>query len=224
MKQDRVFSPTELQYLSLLARQYPTIQTASREIIHLQAILNLPKDCEHFISDVHGEYEAFLHVFNSCSGVVREKLDSLFETTMTKAERETLAALIYYPEEKLEDMKNHVADMDKWYAITLRRLVELCRLVAARYTRSKVYRALPEDYAYTIEELLHTRPDDTEKKAYFEAIISNVISTGEAPAFIAAICGAIKRLAVDRLHLVGDRFDRGPRADIIMDSRLHITA
>ena len=210
----------DLRYLSLLARQFPTVQAASREIIHLQAILNLPKGCEHFISDVHGEYEAFLHVLNSCSGVVKEKLRDLYGTAMTRAELEQLATLIYYPEEKLADLKGKIADMEEWYAITIHRLVELCRMVAGRYTRSKVRKALPQDYAYMIEELLHTHRDDPEKRDYFESIITAIIDTGQAPPFIAAISAVIKRLSVDRLHLVGDIFDRGPRADIILDSLL----
>ena len=220
MRTSQNFKPEELRYLSLLAKQYPTIQDASREIIQLQSVLSLPKGCEHFISDIHGEYEAFLHVQNSCSGVVKEKLDSLFATSMAHTDREELATLIYYPEEKLEDLKARIADMDEWCSITIHRLVEICRLVTARYSRSKVRKALPASYSYIIEELLHTHQDDPEKKDYFESIISTIIDTGEAPDFISAICGVIKRMAVDRLHLVGDIFDRGPRADIIMDSLL----
>ena len=215
------YRPEELRYLKLLAKQYPTIQDASREIIHLQAISNLPKGCEHFISDVHGEYEAFLHVLNSCSGVVKEKLNDLYGTSMPRAEREELATLIYYPEEKLEDLKGRIEDMDEWYGITLHRLVEICRMVSARYTRSKVRKSLPPEYAYMIEELLHTHREDPDKKDYFETLISTIIDTGQAPGFIAAISTVIKHLSVDRLHLVGDIFDRGPRADIIMDSLLN---
>ena len=220
MQSRQTFQPEELRYLTLLASQYPTIRDASREIIRLQSVLNLPKGCEHFISDVHGEYEAFLHVLNSCSGAIKEKLDSLFSAGMTRAGREELATLIYYPEEKLEDLKSGIADMDEWCNITIHRLAEVCRLVAARYTRSKVRQALPADYSYLIEELLHTRREDADEKDYFESIISTIIDTGQASSFISAICGVIKRLAVDRLHLVGDIFDRGPRADIIMDSLL----
>ena len=220
MSTAHAIQPEELRYLSLLARQFPTIQAASREIIHLQAIMNLPREREHFISDVHGEYEAFLHVLNSCSGVVKEKVNDLYATSMTRAERDELATLIYYPEEKLADLRRRVPDMGEWYAITLHRLVEVCRLASARYTRSRVRKALPADYAYMIEELLHTHREDPDKKDYFETIISSIIDTGQAPAFIAAISAVIKRLCVDHLHLVGDIFDRGPRADIIMDSLL----
>lgn len=214
------FKAEELRYLTLLAKQYPTIQDASREIIHLQSVLSLPKGCEHFISDVHGEYEAFLHVLNSCSGVVKEKLDNLFAASMTRTDREELATLIYYPEEKLEDLKSRIDNLEEWYRITIHRLVEICRLVSARYARSKVRKALPDGYSYMIEELLLIHQEDLDKKDCFESIISTIIDTGQAPSFIAAICGVIKRLAVDRLHLVGDIFDRGPRADIIMDSLL----
>ena len=210
----------ELRYLSLLAKEYPTVQAATREIVNLRAILSLPKGCEHFISDVHGEYEAFLHVLNSCSGVVKEKLDDLYGTSLTRVEREELATLIYYPKEKLEDLKKHITDLEEFYRITLHRLVEICRLVSARYTRSKVRKALPQDYAYIIEELLHTHREDPDKKDYFESVISAVLETGEAPDLIVAFCETIKCMAVDHMHLVGDIFDRGPRADIIMDSLL----
>ncbi len=220
MAGEREFDREQLRYLGLLAKQFPTIQAASREITHLQALLELPKGCEHFISDVHGEYEAFLHVLNSCSGVVKEKLRDLFGTAMTRAELEELATVIYYPEEKLADLRKKVEDMDEWCSIAIHRLVELCRLVSVRYTRARVRQALPADHAYVIEELLQTHREDPDQRRYFETIIASVIETGQAPALIAAISTVIKRLSVDRLHLVGDIFDRGPRADIIMDSLL----
>ncbi len=218
MTTHRTYSAEELRYLKLLSRQYPTVRAAGTEIINLQAIMNLPKGCEHFISDVHGEYEAFLHILNSCSGVVRERLDLLFSNSVPRAELDQLATLIYYPEEKLEQLKPTIADLDEWYRITLHRLIELCRLVSSRYSRSKVRQALPPDYAYIIEELLHTHSDEVDKRDYFENIIATIIEIGQAPAFIAAVCSLIKWAAVDHLHLVGDIFDRGPRADIIMDS------
>ena len=218
MQNHRTFDEAELRYLKMLARQYPTVQAASTEIINLQAILSLPKGTEHFISDVHGEHEAFLHILNSCSGVVREQMELLFGTTVPRAELDQMATLIYYPEEKLEQLRGEIADLDEWYRITLHRLVELCRFVSSKYTRSKVRKALPKEYAYIIEELLHTHSDERDKRDYFENIIATIIGTGEAPDFIAAVCGLIKRMAVDHLHLVGDIFDRGPRADVIMDS------
>ena len=221
MTSKKTFSPTELQYLKLLAKQYPTVQAASTEIVNLQAILNLPKGTEHFISDIHGEYEAFLHILNSCSGVVKEKLDELYGTSLSRHDRDQLATLIYYPEEKLELVHEHIPDLDEWYHITLRRLVDVCRWVSSKYTRSKVRKALPKDFAYIIDELLHTRYDEPDKRDYYENIINTIIDTGQGPGFIAAISGVIKRLAVDHLHIVGDIFDRGPRADIVMDSLLN---
>ena len=214
----QVFTPEELRYLKLLAQKYPTVQAASTEIINLQAILNLPKGTEHFISDIHGEYEAFLHILNSCSGVIKEKIDEVFASSISKAERDQLATLIYYPQEKLELVVQQEVDLDEWYRITLHRLIEVCRLVSSKYTRSKVRKALPKDYAYIIDELLHTRYDEADKKEYFENIISTILSIGRAPSFITALCQVIKRLAVDHMHIVGDLFDRGPRADIILDS------
>ena len=156
MKKTEAYSPSDLRYLQLLARQYPTVQAASTEIINLQAIMNLPKGTEHFISDIHGEYEAFLHILNSASGVVREKIDELFESTVSRADRDQLATLIYYPAEKLEELRDEIDDMGEWYRITLHRLIEVCRLATSKYTRSKVRKALPPEYAYIIAELLNT--------------------------------------------------------------------
>ena len=214
----RTYTPEELRYLKMLSRQYPTIRSAGAEIINLQAILNLPKGCEHFISDVHGEHEAFLHILNSCSGVIREHLELMYRNNIPHKALDELATLIYYPEEKLDQLKPQISDPDEWYRITLYRLVEVCRAVSSRYSRSKVRKVLPPDYAYIIEELLHTHTDDIDKQDYYKNIISTIVEIGQAPDFIAAVCEVIKTLAVDRLHLVGDIFDRGPRADVIMDS------
>ena len=221
MKPTRTYTPEELRYLKMLSRQYPTVRAAGTEIINLQAILNLPKGCEHFISDVHGEYEAFLHILNSCSGVVRERLDFLYQDSVPRAELDQLATLIYYPEEKMEELRPQIADLDEWYRITLNRLMEVCRLVTARYSRSKVRKAIPADYTYIIEELLHTHSEEIDKQDYYKNIITTIVDIGQAPDVIAAVCELIKWAAVDHLHLVGDIFDRGPRADIIMDSLLH---
>ena len=218
MNVSRTFTPQDLRYLNMLSRQYPTVQAASTEIINLQAIMNLPKGTEHFISDVHGEHEAFLHRLTSCSGAVRDKLDGLYATTLPSSERAQLATLIYYAEEKLEELQEAGLATDEWYRITLYRLVELCRHLSTKYTRSKVRKALPKDYAYMIDELLQTRYGDADKREYYENIIDTIISIGQAPSVIVAISTVIKRLAVDHLHLVGDIFDRGPRADIVMDS------
>ena len=220
MKIKKTYTPEELHYLQLLAKQYPTVQAASTEIINLQSILNLPKGTEHFISDIHGEYEAFLHLLNSCSGVVKEKLDELYGTSLSRHDRNELATLIYYPEEKLALVADEVDDLNEWYRITLHRLIELCRWVSTKYTRSKVRTFLPKDYNVIIDELIHIRYEEADKRDYYENIIETIIDIGQASGVIEAISEVIKKLAVDRLHIVGDIFDRGPRADIVMDSIL----
>ncbi len=220
MTKPMTYRPEHLHYLKMLAKQFPNVQAASTEIINLQAILNLPKGTEHFISDVHGEHEAFQHILASASGVVREKVEELFGTTMPRYERDQLSTLIYYPEEKLEEMERTCADMREWYRITFHRLIEICCLVSSKYTRSKVRKAMPREYAYIIDELIHTHYEDTDKRDYYENIISTIIDIGRAPNFLIELCELIKRLAVDHLHLVGDIYDRGPGADIIMDSLL----
>ncbi|MCI8649921.1 MAG: fructose-1,6-bisphosphatase [Anaerotruncus sp.] len=207
----------DLRYLQMLSRQYPTVQAASSEIINLEAILQLPKGTEHFMSDIHGEYEAFIHILNNASGAVREKVDALYENSLSREERAQLATLIYYPDEKLEEMQRHASDLNEWYKLTLYRLIDLCRLASSKYTRSKVRKALPKDYAYIIDELLNTNYEVHNKRDYYNNIISTIIHIDCAEAFIKALCKLIKRLVVDHLHIVGDIFDRGPRADIIMD-------
>ena len=220
MAKPTTYHPEHLHFLKMLAKQYPTVQAASTEIINLQAIRNLPKGTEHFISDVHGEHEAFQHILNSASGVVREKLDDLFGTTMTRHERDQLATLIYYPEEKLEEIERTVPDMREWYRITFHRLIEVCCLASSKYTRSKVRKAMPQEYAYILDELIHTYYEDSDKRDYYENIISTIIDLDRAANFLIQLCELIKRLAVDHLHLVGDIYDRGSGADIIMDSLL----
>lgn len=218
MATETTYRPENLHYLKMLARQYPTVQAASTEIINLQAILNLPKGTEHFLSDVHGEHEAFLHILNSASGVVREKLDILLGASVPKSELDQLATLIYYPKEKLEEIARETADMAEWYRITFHRLIEVCRHVSSKYTRSKVRKAMPKEYAYIIDELIHTHYEDNDKRDYYENIITTIIQTERAPNFMVQLCELIKRLAVDRLHIVGDIYDRGPGADIVMDA------
>ena len=200
MEAKKAYRPENLHYLKMLARQYPNVQAASTEIINLHAIQNLPKGTEHFISDVHGEYEAFLHILNSASGVVREKLDSLFATTVSKADLDQLATLIYYPQEKLEEIERETADMREWYRITFHRLIEMCRLVSSKYTRSKVRKAMPPEYAYIIDEMIHTHYEDMDKRDYYENIISTIIDIDRASNFLVQLCELIKRLAVDHLH------------------------
>ena len=217
-RKHKTYTPEELRYLRMLAHQFPTLRAAGTEIVNLRAILNLPKGCEHFISDVHGEHEAFLHILNSCSGVIREVIEDIFANSLTRAQMLELATLIYYPEEKLEELQASADSEGEWYRILLHRLVLVCRSLSGQYSRSKVRKALPPDYSYVIDELLNADANLTDRRDYFENIIAAVIETGQAPDVIAAIAGVIKHLAVEHLHLVGDIFDRGPRADIIMDS------
>ena len=209
---------TERQkYLRLLAQQYPNVRAASSEIIHLQAILSLPKGTEHFMSDLHGEAEAFVHILNNASGAVREKVDIALGDALPADERARLATLIYYPEEKLAELADAAPDRAEWYRITLRRLIEICRLCGSKYTRAKVRRALPRWNGDIINELLNKNNDSFNKREYFDTVIASIIETDSAEEFIISMCNLIKRLVVDHLHIVGDIFDRGPRADIIMD-------
>ncbi len=212
------FSAQRLRYLALLARQYPTVQAASTEIIRLQAILNLPKGTEHFMSDIHGEHEAFLHILNSSSGEVRAKINDLFAGALSEKERGDLATLIYYPTEKLALIADEAEDMEGFYRTTLNRLVELCRHVSVKHTRTKVRTYMPAEYADILDEMVFLLDTDNTRAAQYESILSTIIRIGQAPQVIGAICQVIKALTCDHLHIVGDIFDRGPRADIVMDS------
>ncbi len=205
----------ELKYLQLLAESFPNVQSASTEIINLEAILNLPKGTEHFLSDIHGEYDTFSHVLANASGVVKRKIEEVFSKTLRKKEKDLLATLIYYPEEKLSQVKKEEEDINEWYSITLQRLAKVARASASKYTRSKVRKAMPKDFAYIIDELLNESGDD--KEEYFEAIINSIISISRAEAFIIAICEFIQRLLIDRLHIIGDIYDRGPAPEKVMD-------
>ena len=209
----------ELQsrYLERLSELYPTIAKASKEIINLQAILNLPKGTEHFLTDIHGEYEAFAHVLKNGSGSVRRKIEEVFGNTMTGRDKQALATLIYYPKEKMNRIKKTEENMEDWYKITLYRLIEVCKNTASKYTRSKVRKAMPEDYAYVIEELITERSDISNKENYYNTIVSTIIEIGSAEDFIIALCKLIQRLAVDHLHILGDIYDRGPGPHLIMD-------
>ena len=208
----------DVHYLQLLARSFPTIAAASSEIINLEAILNLPKGTEHFLSDVHGEYEAFQHVLKNASGTVKRKVNEIFAHSLRDQEKKDLCTLIYYPEEKLRLIKKQEEDLNDWYRITLNRLVRVCQNVSSKYTRSKVRKALPKDFEYIIQELLHESSIDPNKEAYLDGIIKTIISTKRADAFIVAMCNLIQRLCIDSLHIVGDIFDRGTGAHIIMDT------
>lgn len=208
----------DLRYLQLLSRSFPTIADASTEIINLEAILNLPKGTEHFLSDVHGEYQAFNHVLKNASGSIKRKVDEIFSNTLRDSEKKDLCTLIYYPEEKLEKVKLEENDLDDWYMITLNQLVKVCRNVSSKYTRSKVRKALPREFSYIIQELLHESLLEPNKSAYVDQIIHTIISTGRADDFIIAMSNLIQRLTIDSLHIIGDIYDRGPGAHIIMDT------
>lgn len=206
----------ELKLLQQMAREYPTVQAASAEIINLTAILNLPKGTEHFMSDIHGEHEAFLHILNNGSGAVADKIKSALGDSLTLGERRNLAALIYYPKEKLRQAKRTENDMDDWYRVTLKRMIAVCRQCTTKYSRSKVRKALPREYAYIMEEMLNTGGTPNKEK-YYDNIIRAIVDTGSADTMIEEMATLIKRMTVDELHIVGDIFDRGPHADVILD-------
>ena len=208
----------DMRYLQLLSQSFPTVAEASTEIINLQAILNLPKGTEHFLADIHGEYEAFIHVLKNASGNIKRKVNELFGNTLRESEKRELCTLIYYPEQKLELVKHNETDIDDWYHITLHQLVAVCRDVSSKYTRSKVRKSLPADFSYIIQELLHEHTEDHDKTAYVNVIVDTIISTDRADDFIIAIANVIQRLAIDSLHILGDIYDRGPGAHIIMDT------
>ena len=215
------------KYLLELAKSYPSRSSVLSEIINLNAILNLPKGTEHFMSDIHGEYEAYLHIRRSASGAIRRKVDALFSKSITASERAELATLIYYPEEKLDGIKERTEDIKDWYAITLERLLALCRYVASKYTRTKVNRCLERvagGFEHVIDELLNNGNEEKNKIRYYDSIIETIIDTGAAEELIIAICSAIKGLVIDHLHIVGDIFDRGARADIILDELMKETS
>ena len=208
----------EIKYLNLLGKQFPTISAASTEIINLQAILNLPKGTEHFISDVHGEYESFIHVLKNASGVIRLKIDDVFGGTISEKEKRFLATLIYYPEEKIARiMKNKEVEKEEWYEKRLYQLIEMARNASSKYTRSKVRKALPPRFAYILEELLHENNKRMDKHEYYQQIIQTIIEIDRARDFLIALANLIQRLVIDHMHVLGDIFDRGPGAEIIMD-------
>ena len=211
MKQD-------LRYLKLLSSKFPDIASVATEIINLEAILNLPKPTEHFMADLHGENAAFQHVLRNASGNIKRKVRDLFAGTLREQELKDLCTLIYYPEEKLELIKQNELDLEDFYDTTLNRLVAVCRNVSSKYTRSKVRKALPHEFAYIIEELLHETSDGHNKQDYFNGIIRSIIATHRADSFIIALCYLIQHLTIDRLHILGDIYDRGPGAHLIMDT------
>jgi fructose-1,6-bisphosphatase-3 len=207
-----------LNYLSLLSKDFPSIPAAATEIINLSAVLDLPKGTEHFLSDVHGEDEAFLHVLKNGSGSIRRKVDMIFKNTLLEKDKSTISTLIYYPQEKLKELAAKFELDEEWYRVTLFRLVKLLRVVASKYTRSRVRKALPKDFCYIIEELLHENEELENKSVYYRSIIDTILSTHQEEAFIIAIAQTIKDLNIDKLHIIGDIYDRGPGAHIIMDT------
>lgn len=207
----------ELKYLQRLAELYPTIAQTATEIINLQSILNLPKGTEHFLTDLHGEYEAFSHVLRNGSGAVRKKIDDVFGHTLSTSDKKAIATLIYYPREKMELVKKEEDDMENWYKITLYRLIEICKTVASKYTRSKVRKALPSQFAYVIEELITEKQEVLDKEAYYDAIVTTIIDIRKAEDFIIALAELVQRLVIDHLHVLGDIYDRGPAPHFIMD-------
>ncbi len=206
------------RYLNILARQYPTEQSVITEIVNLQAILALPKGTEHFLTDIHGEFEQFSHVLRNGSGSIRTKIDEVFGNTETSAVKRSLATLIYYPKEKLEIAKQTEDDIDDWYTVTLHRLVAMLRRVSSKYTRSKVHKAMPEDFSYVIEELITEKEEIKDKQAYYNEILQTVIRIGAAEQLIEALCNMIQHLVIDHLHIIGDIFDRGPGPHQILDT------
>ncbi len=206
------------KYLRLLAREYPTQQAVCREIINLSAILNLPKGTEHFMSDLHGEYEAFYHILNNCSGVIKEKIEKLYGESMTPAEIDELCTLIYYPQEKMRRLEREGRLCEEWYRLVLNELIAIARSLSSKYTRSKVRKAMPEEFAYIIDELLHMQKDEDDNQIrYHQNILEAILAISSADEFVVALAALIKRLAVDHLHIVGDIFDRGANADKILD-------
>lgn len=212
----------DIDYLRLLSEQYPTIKSACAEIITLQSHQKLPKLTEHFMSDIHGEYESFLHILKNASGVIKDKITSIYGRTLSERDREILSTLIYYPEQKLDLIKRSIPNIEDWYKITLYRLIEICRVVASKYTRAKIRELLPESFGDIIDELIHANTDfGSDKEGYYNESISTIVEMGQADAFIVDISKLIQNLAIGRLHIIGDIFDRGPRADIILDTLIH---
>lgn len=212
------YSDEHLRYLRLLSQKYKTVAAAASEIIHIEALLRLPKGTEHFMSDLHGEHEAFVHILNSASGVIREKIDTVLGPDVPAEERAELATLVYYPNQKLPELKARQPDLHAWYRLTLLRLIDLCRFVSSKHTRDHVRRCLPQNCGHILDELLHAHFEDHDKDQYYGEIIESILRYDRADAYIVRFCEVIKRLAVDRLHIVGDLFDRGPRPDRILDS------
>lgn len=214
---DEVFSSQDIRYLQLLRKQYRTIQEASAEVAHLQAVMHLPKGTEHFLSDLHGEHAAFLHILHNASGVIKRKINDLYSDLLSRHERDMLSTLIYYPDEKLAMLKKQGVVNEEWYRLTIYRLVEVCKMCSVKYTRKRVRDAMPREMGALIEELL-LNDGTPDKEGYYKAVMQSILETGQSDAMIIALSRVIQTLAIDRLHIIGDIFDRGPRADKIMDA------
>ncbi|MGN0652231.1 MAG: fructose-bisphosphatase class III, partial [Gemmiger sp.] len=211
---------SNLKYLTLLARDFPTQGAAASEIIRLEAVAKLPKGTEHYVSDLHGEDEAFIHILNSASGVIREKVDTVLSANVPEEVRIELSTLIYYPTQKLPLIKRRFktsAGLERWYRDTLLQLIDVCRLVSSKHTREYVRKCLPKSCGHIIDELLHAHFEDHNKTLYYGQIVGSIIANGQADTFIIRLCELVKRLSVDKLHIIGDLFDRGPRPDLILD-------
>lgn len=219
--QQENYDQKTLSYIKLLSKQYPNIDSASTEIINLQAILNLPKGTEHFLSDIHGEYEAFDHILRNASGVIKRKINDVFGNRLRESEKRTLATIIYYPEQKLDYILMDEKNVDDWYKITLYRLIQICKVISSKYTRSKVRKSMQSDFAYILEELLNEDGDITNKQHYYYKIIETIIKLDRGTAFIVAISKLIQRLVIDRLHVIGDIYDRGAEADKVLDTLMN---
>ena len=211
----------DLKYLRLLAKEYPTMESAASEIINLSAIRSLPKGTEYFFSDIHGEAGAFLHMLRSASGMIKRKIDLVLGKTVSAADREKLAELIYYPQKEMGRLSGSGELSNEWIRLTIYRLILVCETVSAKYTRSRIRKRVPEDLVYILDELLNVT-DDVNKDYYYEEIISAIISTGIAETFITSLCKLIQSVCIDKLHIIGDLFDRGPRADEILDELMKI--
>ncbi|MGN0159041.1 MAG: fructose-1,6-bisphosphatase [Brotaphodocola sp.] len=208
---------SEIRYLERLADLYPTVAAATTEIINLEAILNLPKGTEHFLTDIHGEYEAFAHVLKNGSGSVRRKVNDVFGNTLPERDKQSLATLIYYPRQKMAQILKSTDNEEEWYRVTMYRLIEICKRAASKYTRSKVRKAMPSEFSYILEELITEKDDTLDKSSYYQSIVNTIVRVGRAKEFIIAMCHLIQRLVIDHLHIVGDIYDRGPGPHLIMD-------
>ncbi|MBQ4652253.1 MAG: fructose-bisphosphatase class III, partial [Oscillospiraceae bacterium] len=211
------YDDKNMRYLKMLSRNWPTIQSVCTEIINLRALLNLPKGTEHFISDIHGEYEGFRHILRNASGNVKRKIDQALDEYLPAADRDNLASLIYYPEQKMNELKKDGLLTKEWYTITLKQLIAVCKITTSKYTQSKVREMLPKDFEYVITELMTTGSKDFNKEEYYSQIINSIIDIEAADKFIIAMCYLVHTTVIDKIHIVGDIFDRGDSPHLVME-------